>query len=178
MAQAEESTPQVSEAGSPSGKGVAEIAKTPADQGWFNWTDDSISFLPYGGGFEVDPGEQSTFTFEHVQNSKIGDLFFFSDLTYFHDSGVSDDSTWYAEISPRLSLGKVFDTDLSWTPIRPSLFAVKDVLIATQYERGSNPDEAQAALVGIGFDLDARDIGFEGPLSKFDYVQLNVYVRT
>ena len=162
-----------------SDKTVVEETKAPAEKGWLNFRDDSITLLPYGWGFKVDPSEQSTFTFEHVQNSQIGDLFFFVDFTHYNNNSTGgDDWTYYGEISPRLSLGKVSGQDLSWTPIRPSLFAVKDVLIAAQYERGSDPNEAQAVLVGLGFDLDVRDLGFRGPLAKFDYIQLNLYARS
>ena len=57
-----------------------------------------------------------------------------------------------------------------------SLFEIKDVLIATQYERGEDPDVAEAALVGIGFDLDVREAGILGN-AKFNYLQLNLYAR-
>jgi nucleoside-specific outer membrane channel protein Tsx len=160
------------------GKSMSEVTITPKEKGFINWMDNSISLLPYGWGFVVGPSEQSTFTFEHVHNSAIGDLFFFFDLTQFHNTTEGDDWTWYGEVSPRLSLGKILGKDLSWTPLRPSLFAVKDVLIAAQYERGRDPDEAQAVLVGLGFDLDVRDLGFKGPLGKFNFIQLNLYARS
>ena len=167
----------------------SDLSKSPAPavspQGtansdtFFLWTDTSFTLLPYGWNYEVDPSDQMTFTFEHVHASKIGDLFFFMDLTHFYNRAEGgDDWTWYGEISPRLSLGKIFGKDFGWTPLRPSLFAVKDVLIAAQYERGENADEAEAVLVGLGFDLDVRDLGFEGPLGKFDFIQLNVYARS
>ena len=53
------------------------------DTGFFLWTDTSATLLPYGTGFEVDPGEQSTLTLEHAHASKIGDLFMFVDFTHF-----------------------------------------------------------------------------------------------
>jgi len=138
----------------------------PADsQPFFNWSDNSLTLLPYGWGFEVDPDEQSTITYEHVHDSKIGDLFIFVDAIKFHGApDGADDSTWYGEISPRLSLGKTLDRDLSF-----SLF--KDVLVAGTYERGEDADVAEAALVGVGFDLDVGDSGFR-------YAQLNVYGRS
>src|SRR5690349_808545 len=52
--------------------------------GLFLWTDTSVSVLPYGYGFEVDPREQSTLTIEHAHASKIGDFFGFVDFTKFH----------------------------------------------------------------------------------------------
>jgi nucleoside-specific outer membrane channel protein Tsx len=128
------------------------------------WSDNSLTLLPYGWGFEVDPDEQSTFTFEHAHGSKIGDLFIFVDAIKFHGARVGvDDSTWYGEISPRLSLGKTLGRDLSST-------LVKDVLIAATYERGEDADVSEAALIGVGFDFDAEKAGFK-------YAQVNVYGR-
>ena len=132
---------------------------------FFNWSDNSLTLLPYGWGFEVDPDEQSTVTYEHVHDSKIGDLFIFVDAIRFHGApDGADDSTWYGEISPRLSLGKTLDKDLSF-----SLF--KDVLVAGTYERGEDADVAEAALIGVGFDLDVGKSGFR-------YAQINVYGRS
>ncbi len=145
---------------------------------FFLWTDTSVSVLPYGYGFEVDPREQSTLTIEHAHASKIGDFFGFVDLTQFHGAPNADDSdTWYGEIGPRLSFGKMLGKDLSHTFFKKSLFEFKDVLLAFQYERGDDPDVAEAALVGIGFDLDVREAGLLGGLGKFNYVQLNFYGR-
>ena len=155
----------------------AEAAPTPpAAKHYFNWTDNSITLLPYGWGFEVDPGEQSTITFEHAHDSAIGDFFLFVDVIKYHDA-EGDDTTWYGEISPRLSLGKTLGKDLSFALHRYSLFEVKDVLIAATYERGEDADVAEAALLGVGFDLDVREAGWLGPLGKFKYIQLNLYGR-
>lgn len=145
---------------------------------FFLWTDTSASILPYGWGFGVDPSEQSTFTLEHAHESKIGDLFAFVDFTKFHNVGSdADDTTWYGEIGPRLSFGKMLDKDLSHAFFKKSLFEIKDVLLAMQYERGEDPDVAEAALVGVGFNLDVREAGLLGGLGKFNYVQLNLYGR-
>lgn len=38
---------------------------------FFRWTDTSLTLLPWGSGFEVDPREQSTFTLEHAHDSAI-----------------------------------------------------------------------------------------------------------
>ena len=138
----------------------------PADSKPFiNWSDNSLTLLPYGWGFVVDPDEQSTFTYEHVHASRIGDLFMFVDFVKFHGApNGADDSTWYGEISPRLSLGKLLGKDLSST-------AFKDVLIAATYERGEDADVAEAALAGVGFDLEVGKSGLR-------YLQLNVYGRS
>ena len=146
------------------------------DSGFFLWTDTSLSLLPYGDGYVVDPAQQSTLTFEHAHASNIGDLFMFVDFTRYYGQNT-DDSNWYGEFGPRFSFGKLFGKDLSRTLFKRSLFEIKDILLATQYERGQDADAAEAVLLGIGFDLDVRDIGILGALNKFNYVQLNLYGR-
>lgn len=135
-----------------------------ADSKFIYWSDNSFTSL-HGKGFKLDADEQTTLTFEHVHGSKIGDLFLFVDFIKFHGVAAGDDdSTWYGEISPRLSLGKTLGKDLSYS-------ILKDVLVAATYERGENPDVAEAALLGVGFDLDASKAGFS-------YAQVNVYGRS
>ena len=154
---------------------------TPPQQAadkFFFWTDTSVSVLPYGNGFAVDPKEQSTLTLEHAHESKIGDLFMFVDFTHMHGAPAGvDRDTWYGEFGPRLSFGKLAGKDLSHTFFDKSLFEIKDVLLALQYERGEDPDVAEAALVGLGLNLDVREAGLLGGLGKFNYVQLNFYGR-
>jgi nucleoside-specific outer membrane channel protein Tsx len=164
-------------AGAAQAQDAAPAAAEPTP--FVHWFDNSLTSLPYGSGFEVDPDEQSTFTYEHVHGSKLGDLFVFVDLVKFHGTPAgADDSTWYGEVSPRLSLGKTLGKDLSFTLSKHSLFEVKDVLIAATYERGEDADVAEAALVGVGFDLAVRDSGPIGRLGQFKYLQLNVYGRS
>ena len=155
---------------------TASAQDSASEPGLFFWADNSISILPYGTGYKVDPSDQSTFTYEHAHASKIGDLFMFVDFTKFHGSG-GDDATWYGEIGPRFSFGKLFNKDLSYTFFDKSLFEFKDILLALQYERGEDPDVAEAALIGVGLDLDVREAGILGRLNKFNYVQLNFYGR-
>jgi nucleoside-specific outer membrane channel protein Tsx len=155
----------------------AATTGTPAKTSYIHWSDNSVTLLPYGWGFKVDPSEQSTLTFEHVHDSAIGDLFLFVDESWFHDNPGGNDDTWYGEISPRLSLGKTLDKDLSFALFSKNLFQVKDVLIAVQYERGEDADVAEAALIGVGFDLDIQDTGLLSPIGKFKYIQLNLYGR-
>src|SRR5690606_15833180 len=73
-----------------------------------HWQDNSLTYL-YGNDFEVDPQIQQTVTFEHVSGWSIGDLFLFVDS--IHYNGATDangnNSTWYGEIAPRLSFGKL-----------------------------------------------------------------------
>lgn len=124
------------------------------------WQDNSISYL-YGDNFDVDPETQHTLTFEHVSGWSMGDLFVFADFTYYDgaESYSNGKSTYYSEIAPRLSAGKILDKDLSF------LF-VKDVLLAAAYEFGEGGIENY--LGGIGFDLE---------IPGFDFFQLNFYRR-
>ena len=163
--------------GTQSSESTKDNAGGSAKQPFFFWMDNSITVLPYGWGYEVDPSDQSTFTFEHAHESAIGDLFFFVDATKFHNSKGGDEWTWYGELSPRFSIGKLLKKDLSFSLFRRSLFEFKDVLLAGQYERGEDHDQAEAGLLGIGFDLDVREAGILGLLGKFNYVQLNLYAR-
>lgn len=141
----------------------AAAVDASADSKFIYWSDNSLTSL-HGTGFKLDPDEQTTVTYEHVHGSKIGDLFIFVDIINFHGTAPGVDSnTWYGEISPRLSLGKTLGKDLSF-PL------VKDVLVAATYERGSEPDEVEAALLGVGFDLDVGESGFS-------YAQVNIYGR-
>ena len=135
---------------------------TPALAGeLLHWQNNSLSYL-YGHDYKVDPGIQQTVTFEHASGWRFGDLFFFTDLIHYNggQNGAGDSRTFYGELSPRLSLGKVFDMPLSIGPI-------SDVLLATTYEFGE--DDVESYLIGPGFDL---------AIPGFDYFQLNFYQRT
>lgn len=155
--------------------GSASTVET-ADPGFVLWSDNSVSLVPYGAGFVLDADEQSTLTFEHAHESRIGDLYLFVDFTSLH--GTGGETTWYGEFGPRLSLGKMLGKDLSHTFFRRSLFEIKDVLLAAQYERGEDPDVAEALLLGVGLDLDVREAGVLGALGKFNFVQINFYGRS
>lgn len=125
------------------------------------WQGNSITYL-YGKDFTVNPEIQQTFTFEHADGWKYGDNFIFIDKIFYNgkkDSG-NGPNTYYGEISPRLSFGKIFDQKLAFGP-------VKDILLAMTYEFGEGDTEAY--LIGPGFDLD---------IPGFDYFQLNFYQRT
>ena len=120
-----------------------------------NWQNNSLTYL-YGQDYRVDAPTQQVLTFEHASDWSVGDLFFFVDAIRFNGQ---DDSSLYGEFAPRLSLGKLAGTPLSFGPI-------KDVLLAATYEFGE--DDVESYLLGPGFDL---------ALPGFDYFQLNVYQR-
>ncbi len=123
------------------------------------WQNNSLTYL-YGNDFKIDPDTQHTLTFEHASGWTWGDVFMFVDYKWNesqddHDAG----RTYYGEFSPRLSLGKVSGTDMSFGPI-------KDVLVAFTYERGE--DEVQNYLLGPAVDL---------AVPGFDRFAINTYYR-
>ncbi len=126
------------------------------------WQDNSLAYLN-GIDFKVDPPKQQTVTFEHASGWSFGDLFIFVDGIKYNTeatNGAGDGHSFYGEISPRLSFGKISGTDLSFGP-------VKDVLLAATYEFGE--DDVEAYLIGPAVDLN---------IPGFDYFQLNTYLRT
>ncbi|MDT8438319.1 MAG: outer membrane protein OmpK [Wenzhouxiangellaceae bacterium] len=136
------------------------LAGGPAAQAQLQWQDNSLTWL-YGGGFEVQPEWQHTGTFEHVSGWHWGDVFAFVDYTRFQGEAdfFSGRRTWYGEISPRLSLGKLSGREWSAGPVR-------DVLVAATLEAGEG--DVETWLLGPAVDLD---------VPGFDFVQLNVYRR-
>jgi nucleoside-specific outer membrane channel protein Tsx len=125
------------------------------------WQDNSLTYLN-GIDFKVDPPRQQTLTFEHASGWSFGDLFIFVDGIKYNTeatNGAGDGHTFYGEISPRLSLGKLSGSDLSFGPI-------KDVLLAATYEFGE--DDVDSYLLGPAIDL---------KVPGFDFFQLNTYYR-
>lgn len=125
------------------------------------WESNSLTYL-YGKDYKVDPGIQQTVTFEHVSGWSVGDLFIFVDSIHYNgaENGAGDTHTFYGEISPRLSFGKIFNQDLKFGP-------VSDVLLAATYEFGE--DDVESYLIGPAVDLS---------IPGFDYFNLNFYNRT
>lgn len=122
-------------------------------------------FDPSGGFSHTD--EASIITIEHFNAWKYGDNFIFVDITNPDREGDAfgttseADGSFYAEISPRLSIGKTFfDKELSWG-------IVKDVLFTSTLEIPESPVE-QTWLYGLAVDLN---------LPKFQFFQVNWYIR-
>ena len=125
------------------------------------WQDNSLTYLN-GIDFKVDPPRQQTVTFEHASGWSFGDLFIFVDGIKYNTeatNGAGDGHTFYGEISPRLSFGKLSGNDLAFGPI-------KDVLLAATYEFGE--DDVDSYLLGPAVDLN---------VPGFDFFQLNTYYR-
>lgn len=130
------------------------------DSGPMLWHNESLTYL-YGKNFKINPPIQQTFTLEHASGWTWGDLFIFFDQINYNgkEDASNGKNTYYGEITPRLSFGKLTGADLSFGP-------VKDVLLAGTYEFGEGDTEAY--LLGPGFDL---------AIPGFDYFQLNFYYR-
>ena len=124
------------------------------------WQDNSLTYL-YGKEFVVDPKIQQTLTLEHVSGWSIGDLFVFVDSIHYNGAKDINDnnSTYYGEISPRLSFGKLSGQNLTLGPIT-------DLLLAGTYEFGRG--DLKEYLLGPAVDL---------AVPGFDYFQLNTYYR-
>ncbi len=118
------------------------------DSGPLLWHNESLTYL-YGKNFKINPPIQQTFTLEHASGWTWGDLFIFFDQINYNgkEDASNGKNTYYGEITPRLSFGKLTGADLSFGP-------VKDVLLAGTYEFGEGDTEAY--LLGPGFDLAIR----------------------
>ncbi|ONM43166.1 hypothetical protein BXT89_14090 [Halopseudomonas pachastrellae] len=124
------------------------------------WQNNSLTYL-YGTDFQVDPDTQQTLTFEHASGWTKGDLFIFFDSIHYNGgtNAAGDNSTYYGEVSPRLSLSKITGQSFAFGPIT-------DVLLAGTYEFGRH--DLKNYLLGPAVDLN---------IPGFDYFQLNTYYR-
>lgn len=119
-----------------------------ADKLWSNF---SLSYLK-GSDYELGDPDRQVITVEHASGHTWGDTFFFMDRL----KSDNEDTENYLEFSPRLSLGNLTDTDLSFGP-------VKDVLLAGTWESGTGFDNY---LAGVGFSFD---------VPGFRYLNANLY---
>ncbi len=133
------------------------------------WSATNIQYL-YGDTYEAiffntDTGRLdsrevsgSLITIEHVNGWKYGDNFLFVDITNPDRNGAEIETRFYAEISPRLSFGKITGADLGFG-------IIKDVLVASTMEVGEG---FHNYLYGLGVDLE---------LPGVRVFQVNYYVR-
>ncbi|UTW02173.1 DUF5020 family protein [Amphritea atlantica] len=115
------------------------------------WSSFSLSYLN-GSDYEVGDPDRQVVTVEHASGHSWGDNFFFLDRLE-SDNGDSEN---YMELSPRLSLSSLTDSDLSFGP-------VNDLLLAGTWESGEGFDNF---LAGIGVSLD---------VPGFKYFNANLY---
>ncbi|EDM65572.1 MAG: DUF5020 family protein [Moritella sp.] len=129
------------------------------------FTDTSISAL-YGTSFEAyDFGnsqnvqyDTAVLTIENVSAHNWGDTFLFIDITNNQSPSTDGVDDVYGELSGRLSLSYLTNSDLSFGPI-------KDVLLAGAYEYGGGVS-ANNKLYGVGLAL---------AVPAFQYVNVNTY---
>lgn len=116
------------------------------------WSNFSLSYL-YGSNYEFTPDKKmQVMTLEHASGHSWGDNFLFIDRTM----PSKGDSSFYGELSPRLSIGKITDNKIAFGP-------VNDVLIATTWEMGNGFDNF---LYGVGVGL---------TVPGFQYFNVNLY---
>lgn len=120
-----------------------------------NYFNTTAVTLQQGRGFEVGDDRRTILTLEHASAWNWGDVYAFYDRVRGEDSDRED---YYMEVSPRFSLGNL--------GLDASGGIVKDVLIATTYERGQGGFEAW--LIGPG-------VTFEVPW--FSHLEANLYYR-
>ena len=118
------------------------------------WQSNSVT-LSHGTHYELGDVNREIATFEHANNWKYGDTFFFTDVSFLERVSTKV----YGELHPRFSLGKILDK-----PFKYGIF--DDVLLATQLEFGS--DDIRVYLYGLGTNL---------KIPGFTYFTLNGYVR-
>lgn len=117
------------------------------------WSTTNVQLL-HGDGYELGDDSMGILTVEHANGWKYGDNFFFLDVSNPMAKGTS----YYAEFSPRLSLGKLTGRNLA-------AGIVKDVLVAGTLEMG---EDLRSYLLGVGLALD---------LPKFAFADVNLYYR-
>jgi len=142
---------------------AAGLAGTTAAQADMFWSDNSISILhsaDYLNPFSGEDMEYTTMTIEHASGHDWGDAFFFMDRHSGKGSNSSFNET-YSEVSPRISLSNLTGSELSFGP-------VKDVLLASTYESGSNDS-------GFSQDNYLYGVGLKWAIPGFAFFNTNVY---
>jgi nucleoside-specific outer membrane channel protein Tsx len=124
---------------------------------FFQFSDTSISALT-GWGYGLKGDHVSALTLENANIWKGGDFYGFVDYRFQHDH-PSNSRSWYGELSPRFSLSKIAGLDFGD-------HFVKDLLIATTWERGEGGNES--FLMGAGVNLD---------IPGFTFFKTNLYAR-
>ena len=97
-------------------------------------------------GNVTETGHMGTVTVETFAEWKYGDAFFFVDLAggRFNETAPNGYNQIYGEVSPRLSLSKIFGTQVGAGFLR-------DVLVVGEFDRGGSGFEAN--MGGLSVDL-------------------------
>ena len=132
---------------------VVTLILTTPSYGKQLWSDNSFA-LWRGTDFKLGDKNRTVLTYEHVSGHSWGDIFMFTDRV---ESDNGDKETYW-EISPRLSIGKMFD-------VKPKGGIINDILITTTTEMATS---ATNYLYGPAIDLD---------IPGFAVFQLNFYRR-
>ena len=136
--------------------GIAQWSSTNL-QLLYGDTHQSIYFNEDTGQLDSVDDVRSVITWEHVNGWKYGDNFMFVDITNA-DRTNETSTSYYGEISPRLSFGKMLGANLNKG-------LLNDVLITSTAELGEG---FRAFLYGLAVDLN---------LPGFAFFQFNYYVR-
>jgi nucleoside-specific outer membrane channel protein Tsx len=121
---------------------------------FFQFQTSNIQILR-GNQYELGEKDRSIVTLEHANVWKYGDNYGFID--FIKPDGA--DYTYYLELAPRLSLSKITGKDISFG-------IVKDILIASTYEKAKN--RGPQYLIGPGVDLD---------IPTFKFFKVNGYMH-
>lgn len=100
----------------------------------------------------------SVITLEHINGWKYGDNFFFIDITNSDRGDPKKPTSYYGEISPRLSLSSLTGMDMS-------AGIIKDVLFTSTME------------IGQGFHNNLYGIAIDLTIPHTPVAQINYYVR-
>ncbi|SEQ73695.1 Nucleoside-specific outer membrane channel protein Tsx [Solimonas aquatica] len=169
------------------GAGLAALMAMSAGNahaGLAQWSSNNIEYL-YGTHYNQIGADghdtRSIVTIEHVDAWKYGDNFFFVDITNADRQGKlgsngsgGEFATYYGELSPRLSFGKITGKDLSFGIFKDFLFtATLEMPTATVVQLGGATNNLllqneQTYLYGLATDL---------KLPGFAYFQVNLYRR-
>lgn len=117
---------------------------------------------------------RTVFTFEHCGETDFGDTFMFFDYMWNNDG----DSEFYAEVNPRISIGKALNKDLSNG-------IIQDYFLSYCYEHDdtfySNDSSLDAAGNPVGKDLHLRNhlfgFGINFKIKGFTHFKIDYFLR-
>lgn len=120
-----------------------------------NWRDTSLSLL-YGENYAVGHQYRNVQTFETGAGYDVGDYFFFVDRI----DRAGNEATYYAELTPRLSISHFMNRDSHGG-------LIKEIFVASRFEYADATEEKNI-LLGFGLDLS---------VPGFNYLKFNAFHR-